>query len=210
MQIKFIHRIFDEDINVLIYNRDEAYLSLPYATFYMPEYAIDSVGYLRHIETETIWCDYLHGVNRTWNVKYGPAFQVSNACHGIVGELAELMCELSTDDEVNIISELGDVLYYRTVFCSLYGLDLTLRGSNDFDRDTLTMLLSDIGKKAAFHNKIDSEKVIGKVREAIWHLDPIINHWLINFELQLDAVMQYNLNKLSGRHNEGKFNPNYT
>lgn len=209
MQIELIHHIFDEDITLLTYDRNEAYAPLPTATFYMPNYAVDSVGYRRHIETETVWCDYLHGVNRTWNVKYGPAFQVSNACHGIVGELAELVNESFLNDE-KIIDELGDVLYYRTVFCSLYGLDLTLRGSNDYDGDTLTMLLSDVGKKAAFHDKVDSEKVINKVREAIWHLDPIINYWLVQFGLQLNDVMQYNLNKLSGRHNQGKFNPNYT
>ncbi len=209
----------DNIYSFYIFSRDEAYNSfpsklaysdLPESDLYAPAYGINTDAMVNHIIYQTAWGKYLLSCISTWNTKYPVAFQVSNAVHGIIGELMEnydgLMVGASDEDK---ISELGDLLYYRTILCYLYGIDLELAPTT-VELYRGISLLSDVGKKAAFHDKIDATKTIDRLMHAMGYIDALIVDLLSITELQLDEVMQYNMHKLANRHTQGKFNPNYT
>ena len=193
-----------------IFSRDEAYSDLPESDLYAPLYGVNTDAMVNHIIYQTAWGKYLLSCISTWNTKYPVAFQVSNAVHGVIGELMEnydgLINGANSEDK---ISELGDLLYYRTILCYIYGMDLELAPTN-VELYRCIALLSDIGKKAAFHDKIDAEKTISRLKETMGYVDALIVDLLEITEFQIDEVMQYNMNKLANRHTEGKFNPNYT
>lgn len=180
---------------------------------YIPTYGLQNSMLLTCIQTNDMWAKYLTGCLQTWNKKFSPAFQVSNAVHGIIGELGEIY-EISNmtfaENTEKLVDELGDAFYYRTIFCMLYGLNPNLRITNNKNLFSLISMLSDVGKKSAYHNKIDSPKVLQRVEESIAILDSLLHGIIRDNNLQIDTVLQYNLHKLSQRHNTGKFNPNYT
>lgn len=200
----------DRAYKVCIFTAEEAYTQLPEADLYVPEFMPDG-NTLIHIQTQTAWGKYLVGCISTWNTKHPIAFQISNAVHGIVGELMEAYNEVLSDlSKEEQLSEVGDVLYYRTILCYLYGLDLNFKQSDDLDLYYCLALLSDVGKKAAFHDKISHEKTITRLDKGMVLLDGLIIDLMNLLDLPLDEIMQYNLHKLSNRHDAGKFNPNYT
>ena len=195
---------------VYTFTADEAYTQLPEADLYVPEFRQDGNA-LTHIKTETAWGKYLIGCISTWNTKHPIAMQVSNAVHGVVGELMETYNEMKSNlSREEQLSEIGDVLYYRTILCYLYGRDLNFNPSIDIDLYSCIALLSDVGKKAAFHDKIAHEKTISRLDSSMMLLDALIVDLMSLLDLPLDEIMQYNLHKLNQRHSQGKFNPNYT
>lgn len=208
-----MHKLIATDDNIYsfyIFSQEEAYSDLPKSDLYAPAYGFNTDAMMNHIIYQTAWGKYLLSCISTWNTKYPVAFQVSNAVHGIIGELMEnydgLIVGASDEDK---ISELGDLLYYRTILCYLYGIDLELAPTT-VELYRGISLLSDVGKKAAFHDKIDATKTIDRLMHAMGYIDALIVDLLSTTELQLDEVMQYNMHKLANRHNQGKFNPNYT
>lgn len=195
---------------VCTFTAEEAYTQLPQVDLYVPEFRQNGNA-LTHIKTETAWGKYLIGCISTWNTKHPIAFQISNAVHGVVGELMETYKEMALNlSKEEQLSEVGDVLYYRTILCYLYGMDLNFNQSDDIDLYGCLALLSDVGKKAAFHDKIANEKTLHRLDTGMGLLDALIVDLINLLDLPLDEIMQYNMHKLSNRHDSGKFNPNYT
>lgn len=206
----------DDVLDTILFDAQEAYQPLPQAQLYLPTYALDMAAITKHLNNNTMWGKYLRGCIRTWNVGNTVALQVSNAAHGIVGELAEVydieFNVVQTEDvRPKILDEIGDAIYYRTIMCYLYGmeLDLSYRSALSLNFFQCVMLLSDVGKKAAFHNKIDAPKTLSRLSEAMVIVDSLIKDIIIHSGLHIDEILQYNLDKLNARHNGGKFNPNY-
>lgn len=196
-----------EPYNVLRFNATEAYIPLPKDfDLYIPEYAINEEEFKLHLEQNTMWGKYCVSALRTWNQEQTIAFQVANACLGIVGELAELS---KTNED--IFGELGDVAYYRTILCYLYGMDLNLRKMHTHaDEMQAISLLADVGKKSAFHYKIVADKTLQRLILGVQIIDTIILSYLEQNFLEIEEVLLFNIAKLSDRHNGGIFNPNYT
>lgn len=180
-----------------------------FSTLSLPLYAVEEAAFIEHIKNQTFWWEYLVGAFSTWNTRSAPSLQIANAALGIIGELAEYI-SADPENKEEIISELGDIIYYRTILCYLYGLDLSLRKSDSNSTFDTIALLADVGKKAAFHNKVDNPKTIKRLLDGMMGLDTILTQLLQHNELKLSDVLQYNLDKLSNRHGKNGFNPNYT
>ena len=179
---------------------------------FLPVFSPEIDLLLKHIETETVWFKYAMGCLKTWNQDYLPYIQVANAALGVVGEFGEvndLLIDLTSTDL--IIDELGDLLYYRTMFCLLMGLDFDLRKTSNDSNNTWKAIsyLCDVGKKVPFHEKFHNNKTYQRAMYGITVIDVFIQNTLLIINAKLDDVMQLNLDKLSQRHSKGKFNPNY-
>ena len=70
-------------------------------------------------------------------------------------------------------------------------------------------MLSDVGKKVAYHDKFLSEKVQNKYRLGMYLVDLFILSEVNSLYTTLEEIYAYNIEKLSARHGES-FNPNYT
>lgn len=189
------------------YNTEQVFDKLPEADLYLP--LEDNIA--KHIIKETMWGKYLLEVLVTWNTDYPIytpiALQVAHTSLGIVGEIAEIL-ELSADDEW--LPEIGDLLYYRTMLCYLYGVDLEIRTNyNGITPDKCINLISDVGKKAGFFGKMYANKTLNRLEEGLNILDAFILGVCEQTNYQIDEVMQFNVAKLRERHNNGKFNANY-
>lgn len=162
----------------------------------------------------TVHSRYLNDCLVTWNVKDCPDLQIGNAALGLVGELLEY-------NEDPDIDELGDVLYYRTIFKYLmcdsleysnlsYEQLKSLSKKNHPDIiQTMHGLLLDVGKKVAYHGKYDTEKTRERYYTAISILDDFILYQFDILNKSFEEVYSHNINKLSNRHGK-TFNPGYT
>jgi len=216
MQVK--HYNNSQFLTVYMYNEDEADKITDDNTrsdLFVPAFSPELEKFLQHIEKETGWCKYLLGCLQSWNQETLVPLQVSNAAHGVVGELAEVLTssiDMSSSDAV--IDELGDLLYYRTIFAFLMGIDLDLRPTKENVTEgeiwSAISNLCDVGKKVGFHHKFNNEKTYNRTFNGLAVVDTFIKDTLEFYNhLTLDDVMQLNLAKLSKRHSQGKFNPNY-
>jgi len=218
-------------IPVWVYSAAEAQAKVPYeydpsGTLTMPSYALEREAFITHFEKDTKWAQYLKGCLRTWNHSNTFSEQIAHAALGAIGEVAEYIIEdegggFASDD--NWLSEIGDVMYYRTMLAYLYGMDFELRVSTPDNKmfsipdkkmlfltqvQNMNMWIADVGKKAAFTGGIVKEKTIFRVKEGISLLDSIINTILSDSPMQLEEVLQFNLEKLQQRYEGGKFNSN--
>lgn len=194
-------------LSVYHYNTEQVFDKLPEADLYLPL----NNDIAKHIIKETMWGKYLLEVLVTWNTDYPIytpiALQVAHTSLGIVGEIAEIL-ELSADDEW--LPEIGDLLYYRTMLCYLYGLDLEMRTYHKgITPDKCINLISDVGKKAGFFGKMYANKTLNRLEEGLNTLDAFVLGICEQTNYQIDEVMQFNVAKLRERHNNGKFNANY-
>ena len=192
-----------------VYNYAQAQVfdKLPGADFYLP---LEN-DVTQHLIKETMWGKYLMNVLATWNTDYliytPIALQVAHTSLGIVGEIAEIL-ELSAEDEW--LSEIGDLLYYRTMLCYLYGVDLEMRTNHKgITPDKCINLISDVGKKAGFFGKMYANKTLNRLEEGLDVLDAFILGVCEQTNYQIDEVMQFNVAKLRERHNNGKFDASY-
>lgn len=181
----------------------------PSHTITLPEYALDPDSFVQHFTEDTMWAKYAKGCLRTWNHAHSYHQQIGHACGAVVGEVAEYML---ADVHEELLSELGDILYYRTLICYFYGmnlefnvLDISTLGSTVTSALKTTMFLADVGKKAAFTGGALKPKTLVRVREGIQALDEVLSYILITNEWNIEDVMQSNLAKLSERYEGGKF-----
>lgn len=189
----------------------------PTQTYLLRSDGVDPVVCTGQLKDENnIYGQYTLKCLETWNSESSLNLQVSNICHGICGELAELLSIQDTveDYHTEVLSETGDVFYYRQLLRYNFAdsLSPTISSYNGYDfNDVLTViaLFNDVGKKVAFHNKFSAEKTQTKYALAMVILDNVLKTFMIANRLTPEQVMQYNINKLQIRHPNG-FNSSYT
>ena len=154
--------------------------------------------------SETRWGEYIAYAVKTWNHSDAPILQIANACAGITGELAE--CYLNPT-----LDEMGDLLYYRNIFRYLMADDFDFTSplvAQDTDKLMYGIsMISDVGKKIGFHNKLSDPKTNNRYLQGIEIVDTFIQNWCSRMNLSHWDVMDYNIEKLKSRHGDS-FNPN--
>lgn len=174
------------------------------ADFYIYTNGVNPELCHEHLQ-ETKWGDYVAYALSTWNQYFSPALQISNACQGITGELAECYLNPSLD-------EIGDLTYYRNIlrYRMADGFDFTVMPRTLVEEDIMfgISMISDVGKKIGFHNKLGDSKTNGRYSDGITIVDIFIQNWCNKNNLTHWDVMDYNVEKLSQRHGKS-FNSNY-
>jgi hypothetical protein len=87
-------------------------------------------------------------------------------------------------------------------------LDYSTEDLNDDSFFEMVKLLSDIGKKISFHDRIGVEKTMKRYQKGISIADSFIQKIIFNNELDIEEVQRLNLNKLLNRHGSS-FSPEY-
>ena len=135
---------------------------------------------------------------KTWNMDCAPHVQISNAVLGIVGEMIEVE-EVYEDfynlDRKNLmLDELGDVMYYRAIFCMLMGD--TLENYSSYEKSSLSnsiKLLSDVAKKVTYHGKWQTEKTMSRYDTGMFALDGWIIDMLSCYDFSRRDVYEFKL-----------------
>lgn len=193
--------------NTLLFTTTDAYnrnfdVSKFDVTIFNP--GVNQEKLINEIGENTPEVQYMVECVKTWNRKYSLAEQIANACLGLIGEIVEYY-------EVYTADEFGDVLYYRTILKMLMGdsLEYNYDASCETTLWQAIGLLSDVGKKVAFHNKLGNEKTMERYKEAIQRIDNmILGECATLFHYDMRALERYNIEKLNKRHGN-VFTPTY-
>ena len=178
-----------------------------YNEILIPELSFNLPELMRNIDEEDINYLYLKTSLKTWNQNVCQLEQINNAVLGIIGELAEYLESLSGDE---LLDELGDLIYYRTILKYLVGDNLAYNKVNsNFDGIfKIVGSLADFSKKILYHGKWEIPKTRTKYIEAIAILDNLIINDIDILGATLSEVHTRNVDKLQNRHGSS-FNPSH-
>lgn len=187
----------------------------PTSAITIPHYAVNAPRFLQHFVEEDMWSKYVRGCLRTWNHNLTYAQQIGHATAGLAGEICEAMLlDLNVDSKGDVMSEIGDIIYFRTMARYLFGDSLVMQPTDENTRRVdvfyiMNYILS-VGVKAAFQDSLENKKVIHRYTTIIPLVDNFIVECIEHSSLQLDEVLQFNLDKLNARYEGGKFDSSHT
>lgn len=156
------------------------------------------------LDTRMYWGSIMKRTLATWiKTNHTLDVQLAHAAMGICSEITEVT-ENSTEDE------LGDLYYYRNMFCYLSGMSLY---SHMFDEivfnsdkesqptlENIVKFVSDVGKRAGFHDNFESEKCQHRLQCGLKLLDEFMFNIEDLYSYSSKHIIEQNLKKLAKRH----------
>lgn len=145
--------------------------------------------------------------------------KVIQIIYGVIGigsEIGELIIANRNKDSVNMVEEIGDVMWYITILCNTWNLNFTDIISSDLDKiendksefpieDLIieSSALIDIVKKCIFYDRDLFNKVIkNTVVKVLQRLLKVLEIICIQYNISgLPRCIDVNINKLNCRYN---------
>lgn len=159
------------------------------------------------------WSEYLPLAEKTLSTQFHCDEKMQRVLHAVIGlatEIEELLANYSGNlDNINVLEELGDVEWYRSILWREYP-ELSKYGSEGFEKisdpfksvldlNTIILKLQDLVKKKIYYNKdIDENILVSLCLEMKENIGSYASYYNIN----LQDVWDINIAKLKARYGE--------